>query len=214
MRIRCLGEGRKATTNDADWQTRIGAMKFPNCTAGPRGEVTGKVTKAGGAPIAGATVRIGGSRTVTDDQSGYKLTLPTGQHEVTASAFGYASKSATVTVPDGGAVTENFALDPVPLRKVSGVVKDGSGHGWPLYSRIEELVEAGEPRIVAGQDNDGCVVFAISPRFSAALARDERSRLRDVAASWAQLRAEDGEVIDTEIADAIVGDLADLACSA
>jgi hypothetical protein len=40
---------------------------------------------------------------------------------------------------------------------------------------FEELVEAGEPRIVTGQDNDGCVVFALSSRLSAALA-DARDR--------------------------------------
>ncbi|MEW2255537.1 hypothetical protein [Streptomyces sp. NPDC047869] len=79
---------------------------------------------------------------------------------------------------------------------------------------FEELVEAGEPRVVAGQDNDGCVVFAISPRLSSALADAEHSRLRDVAVSWAQRRAEDGEVIDAEIADAIVGDVAALVSSA
>ena len=73
---------------------------------------------------------------------------------------------------------------------------------------FEKLVEAGEPRVVAGQDNDGCVVFAISPRPSTALADAEHSRLRDVAASWVQLRAEDGEIIHAEIADAIVDDLA------
>ncbi|WP_449482854.1 hypothetical protein [Streptomyces avidinii] len=83
---------------------------------------------------------------------------------------------------------------------------------WPAAS--EELIEAGEPRVVAGQDNDGCVVFAISPRLSTALADATHSRLRDVAASWAQLRAEDGEVIETEIAHAIVADLAALASSA
>ncbi|WP_241672312.1 hypothetical protein [Streptomyces sp. IB2014 016-6] len=33
----------------------------------------------------------------------------------------------------------------------------------------KELVEAGEPRIVAGQDNDGCLVFAISPPMTTAL---------------------------------------------
>ncbi|MGW1638452.1 hypothetical protein [Streptomyces lavendulae] len=79
---------------------------------------------------------------------------------------------------------------------------------------FEELVEAGEPRVVAGQDDDGCVVFALSPRLSTALADAEHSRLRDVAASWAQLHAEDGEVIDAKIADAIVGDLAALVSSA
>ncbi|MEV0186014.1 hypothetical protein AB0I54_43175, partial [Streptomyces sp. NPDC050625] len=69
---------------------------------------------------------------------------------------------------------------------------------------FEELVEAGEPRIVADQGDGGCVVFAISPRLSAALAEAERSQLRDVAVSWATQRAEDGEVIGTEIADGIL----------
>ncbi|MER6769364.1 hypothetical protein ACF1D2_10175 [Streptomyces bacillaris] len=68
---------------------------------------------------------------------------------------------------------------------------------------FEELVEA-----AAGQDNDGWVVFAISPRLTTSLADAGHSRLPDGAASWAQLRAEDGEVIDIEIADGIVGDLA------
>jgi hypothetical protein len=79
---------------------------------------------------------------------------------------------------------------------------------------FEELVEAGEPRLVAGPDHDGYVVFALSPRLSAALADAGQSRLRDVAAAWVQLRAEDGEAIDTESADAIVSDLAALVSSA
>ncbi|MFE1315650.1 hypothetical protein [Streptomyces sp. NPDC058755] len=79
---------------------------------------------------------------------------------------------------------------------------------------FEELVEAGEPRIVADQDDDGCVVFAISPRLAAALADAERSRLRGVAVSWAAQRAEDGEVIDAEIAEVILSDLAALVSSA
>ncbi|MGW8952288.1 hypothetical protein [Streptomyces sp. NPDC055709] len=79
---------------------------------------------------------------------------------------------------------------------------------------FEELVEAGEPRIVAGEDNGGCVVFAISPGLSTALADAEHPRLRDLAASWVQLLAEEGEIIDTEIADAIMGDLAALVSSA
>ncbi|MET9693591.1 hypothetical protein ABZY81_35045 [Streptomyces sp. NPDC006514] len=75
---------------------------------------------------------------------------------------------------------------------------------------FEELVEAGEPRIVAVEDDGGRVVFALSPGLSAALADAEPSGLRDIAASWVRLRAADGEIIDTEIADQIVGDLAAL----
>lgn len=52
-----------------------------------------------------------------------------------------------------------------------------------------------------------------SPRLSTALADAGPARLRD-AAAWPRLRAEDGEVISTEIADAIVGDLTALVSSA
>ncbi|MER7175507.1 hypothetical protein [Streptomyces mesophilus] len=79
---------------------------------------------------------------------------------------------------------------------------------------FEELVGAGEPRIVAARDNGGGIVLAISPRLSTALADATHSRLSDVASSWTQLRAEEGEVIPTEIAEAIVGDLAALVSSA
>ncbi|MGI5488240.1 carboxypeptidase regulatory-like domain-containing protein [Microtetraspora malaysiensis] len=133
------------TTSSANWQTRIGSMKFPNCVAGAHGEVTGKVTSSAGGPIAGASVRVGGGGTATDAQGAYKLTLPTGEHELTVSAFGYATKTAKVTVQDGGTVTSDFTLDPVPKHRVSGVVKDGSGHGWPLYARIDVAGRPGGP---------------------------------------------------------------------
>ncbi|CAM5475712.1 hypothetical protein SATRM34S_03270 [Streptomyces atroolivaceus] len=79
---------------------------------------------------------------------------------------------------------------------------------------FEELVEAGEPRPVADAGDDGCLVFAIAPRLSAALAEAEQSELKDAALTWSSQRAEDGEVIDTEMASVILGDLAALVRSA
>ncbi|MGW0903359.1 hypothetical protein [Streptomyces sp. NPDC002853] len=79
---------------------------------------------------------------------------------------------------------------------------------------FEELVEADEPRQVAGLDDDGRIVFAISPRLSAALAEAERTQLRDAAVAWSMQRAEDGEAIATETAEAILSDLAALVSSA
>ncbi|MFF4078203.1 hypothetical protein ACFYZN_02220 [Streptomyces sp. NPDC001777] len=76
---------------------------------------------------------------------------------------------------------------------------------------FEELVEAGEPRVVAGLDDDGCVVLALSPRLSAALAGAGPSGSRAVAAAWVARRAEDGEFIDVGVAEAILGDLSALA---
>ncbi|MFF0094608.1 hypothetical protein ACFYSF_32270 [Streptomyces canus] len=79
---------------------------------------------------------------------------------------------------------------------------------------FEQLVEADEPRLVAGLGDDGCVVFAISSRLSAALAEAERSELKVAAVAWSFQRAEDGEFIAPEIAEVILSDLAALVRSA
>ncbi|MEV0037535.1 hypothetical protein [Streptomyces sp. NPDC050804] len=47
-----------------------------------------------------------------------------------------------------------------------------------------------------------------------ALARAERFRLHEIAASWVGRRAEDGEVIEADVAGEILSDLAALARSA
>ena len=79
------------TTSVADWKTRIGSFKFPNCTAGPHGDLTGTVTNSSNnQPIAGALVTISnGSTTTTDSQGRYRLTLPAWSYSVTFSAFGF-----------------------------------------------------------------------------------------------------------------------------
>ncbi|MFE4694793.1 hypothetical protein ACFRH6_32660 [Streptomyces sp. NPDC056749] len=79
---------------------------------------------------------------------------------------------------------------------------------------FDDLVDAGEPRPVAGQDDDGCLVLALSPRLAAALAEAAGPELQDAAVAWSSQRAADGEVIGTDIASVILGDLAALARSA
>ena len=113
---------------------------------GGAGEVTGTVTEAdGGEPIAGATVSTG-SRTATTGTDGkYTLRLPTGDATLTVAAFGFHGQTATVTVPDGSAVTKNFALVGAQTVTVSGKVTDGSGHGWPLYAKIDVAGRPGGP---------------------------------------------------------------------
>ncbi|HKT02762.1 MAG TPA: carboxypeptidase regulatory-like domain-containing protein [Rugosimonospora sp.] len=105
--------------------------------AGPHGDIAGTVTNSGtGAPIAGARVSAGDSTELTDAQGHYDLGVPAGGHDVSASAFGFRTGTATVSVADGATVTQNFALAPVPSATVSGRITDGSGHGWPLYAAI------------------------------------------------------------------------------
>ena len=47
-----------------------------------------------------------------------------------------------IQITDGNTTTQDVALQPSPSVTLSGNVTDGSGHGWPLYARIDV---AGDP---------------------------------------------------------------------
>jgi Carboxypeptidase regulatory-like domain/Kelch motif len=134
-------------TSVADWKTRIGSFKFPSCTAGPHGDLAGTVTdSSNGQPIAGALVSTSLGSTTTDSAGHYQLTLPAGTYDVTFSAFGYNTETATgVVITDGATTTLDAELTPAPYVTLSGKVTDGSGHGWPLYTRIEITGRPGGP---------------------------------------------------------------------
>lgn len=118
--------------------------------ASPRagtGRIAGIVTNAaGGAPLSGAEVSTGNISAITGADGRYSLLVEAGTHTVTASKYGFATKSDTVTVAEGGGATLNFALTAVPLVTVSGRVTDGSGKGWPLYAKIEVAGRPGGPQ--------------------------------------------------------------------
>ena len=56
---------------------------------------------------------------------------------MSVNAYGYAVETATAEITAGATTTLDFALDPLPSTVVTGTVTDGSGHGWPLYARID-----------------------------------------------------------------------------
>ncbi|MFI6762810.1 S8 family serine peptidase [Micromonospora sp. NPDC050417] len=113
---------------------------------GPVGQVTGTVTNRDtGAPLAGAAVIAGRRSTTTGADGRYLLNLAAGDQEITVSAFGYTSRTVTVSVPEGGSVTADVALVKTQSVTVTGRVTDGSGHGWPLYASIEITGRPGEP---------------------------------------------------------------------
>ncbi|HEY2505791.1 MAG TPA: carboxypeptidase regulatory-like domain-containing protein [Streptosporangiaceae bacterium] len=123
-----------------DGPTGLGTPDGVNAlTTGPHGTIAGEITDSStGAPLSGATVTATGGFTATTDSSGdYSLTLPTGTYNVTATDFGYKSTEVDgVGVDSGATTTENLALASVPDVTLSGTVTDGSGEGWPLYSKI------------------------------------------------------------------------------
>ena len=143
-----------ASTDSFDFKTRIGAFRFPSCTdGGAAGKLEGTVT-SGSNPMAAATVtatprsRAAGSSTTTTDESGHYqfLTLPAGTYDVTASKFGYVAASVGVLVFRRRRHRAEFhAAIPPPTVLVNGVVRDGSGQGWPLYAKIVVSGPSGFP---------------------------------------------------------------------
>jgi hypothetical protein len=106
-------------------------------SSGPRGTVAGTVTDAStGKPVAGATVSADGFTTHTDAQGSYSIRLPVGDDELSVTDFGYTTGGSGISVTDGGSVTADIALKPIPRQTVTGRVTDGSGHHWALYAEI------------------------------------------------------------------------------
>ena len=104
------------------------------------GDITGKVTSAAtGKPVAGATITAPGgyAAAATTASGGYDLYLPPGSYTLTGQAFGYqAATQSGVTVTAGQVTTQNLSLAAAAEATLSGTVRDGSGHGWPLYAKI------------------------------------------------------------------------------
>jgi hypothetical protein len=120
--------------------------------SGPSGTVSGVVKDAKtGRPVAGATVGTGLDVATTLQDGAYSLNLPAGRVDgLTVTAFGYRTTAPiALDIADGQTVTHDFAVAPLPRVHVRGTVKDGSGHGWPLYARISVV---GSPEAPAWTD--------------------------------------------------------------
>jgi hypothetical protein len=104
---------------------------------GPHGELAGTVTDRSHTPIAGANVAAGGQQVDTDARGRYALTLPPGHYTITVTTFGYEERAAGVDLGDGQDRTLNLTLTARPRATVSGTVRDGSGHGWPMYASVQ-----------------------------------------------------------------------------
>ncbi|MFJ9901247.1 carboxypeptidase regulatory-like domain-containing protein [Streptomyces sp. NPDC091280] len=122
-------------------------------TTGPYGELTGRVTDPDtGTGLAGVRITAGADATTTGTDGTYDMTIPAGTYNVTAAMFGYGSAtSAGVEIGDGKTAERDFTLTLQPLVTVTGRIRDGSGHGWPLYAGIQ--VE-GEPATRTYTDPD------------------------------------------------------------
>lgn len=126
--------------NNVYGQGRLDALALVQAApTGDTGILSGTVTAAAtGDPLAGADVEVTGpyARSLTTDADGaYSVRLPAGTYTLTVTAFGFLAGHADVALVVGG-TTKALALTAAPSVTVTGRVVDGSGHGYPLYTKV------------------------------------------------------------------------------
>lgn len=78
-----------------------------------RGTIEGTVTDAQGMTLPGANVFLVGTNVgaATDQDGNYSFTAEAGDYQLRVRVIGYRTGTASITVPDGGTVTQDFQLE-------------------------------------------------------------------------------------------------------
>ncbi|CAG0936883.1 hypothetical protein TFLX_05779 [Thermoflexales bacterium] len=130
------------TTSSIGWRLRIGSFKFPSCSLGPQGTLTGQVQDASNSnPIVGARVEATLSPTQTsvvysNAGGNYNLIVPVGTYTLTGAAYGFMPNTiAGISVVSGTTTTQNLALTPAASYVISGFVRDSATND-PLWATV------------------------------------------------------------------------------
>lgn len=106
-------------------------------TAQETGTITGVVSDAAGAPLAGAQLRVQGTERqgLSDAQGRYTIPdVPAGSYTLTATQLGRETQNRRITVAAGQTVTANFALGTSAI-ELEGLVATASGQ----QQRVREV---------------------------------------------------------------------------
>ncbi|MET0866312.1 MAG: carboxypeptidase regulatory-like domain-containing protein [Nakamurella sp.] len=151
--------GGTAANNNVWGEGKLDALAaVTQAPRAPVGTLTGVLTDAATEqPIAGVSVAISGPYerlTSTGPDGGYTVLLPAGDYLVTASAFGYRTASAQVTVTEGESVRGDLALAAAAAGRVAGTI---SGGGAPVANATVRI--DGTPIPPVTTDADGRYFF-------------------------------------------------------
>ncbi len=150
-----------------NWQTRIGAFKFPSCGTA-KAYIDGTVRNAvSGEPVAAAPVVAGSptlSMTVQTDAGGYySMTLPAGVYDLTAGpllpGYPFSTTVTAVVASTGQVTTQDIDLTPVPSLATAAFAIDDSGAG----GNNNGYLEPGESAVMFYQSlvNQGAVTSTL-----------------------------------------------------
>jgi hypothetical protein len=145
-----------STTLTFNWQTRIGALKFPTCVSPAMGTLSGTVTYCqGGLPVVGAVITVSdGHGGVTNVSGNYSINLPPGSYTVSATDPAIncgPSASQSITITNGETTPADFCLTGTPLIDLVGESFDDSGGNNNGVINRDECVKVSTTLM-----NDGC----------------------------------------------------------
>ena len=159
--------GGTATNNNTFGEGRLDAYAaVERAPRPPHGALAGTVKDAVTLrSIAGAALIAQGEatrETSADTAGAYAMTLPVGDYDVTASAFGYTPATTSVSIAASATTAQDLALAPLPAGTLAGIVRDDQGR-YLRGARIEIL---NAPVAPVATDDDGAYAFPGLPAGS------------------------------------------------
>ncbi|OLF08717.1 hypothetical protein BLA60_22130 [Actinophytocola xinjiangensis] len=153
--------------NNVFGEGRLDALALVTAGATGTSRLEGVVRDEAGEPMAGVAVRAEGpvarsARTRADGTFSFQLVA--GSYDMTVTGpFGYGSDARTVTVARDTTFRHDVTLTPSERVAVSGVVRDGSGQGWPLGAEVVVTHESGFRAAATSDQETGAYRLAVVP---------------------------------------------------
>jgi hypothetical protein len=109
-------------TSQVGWLTHVASFGYPQCSPAPASTIEGTISDcASGDPLAAAAIETEEGHFASSAANGtYSFMVAPGDHDVTASFPGYASKGAGVTASAGGTSILDLCLDAVSIHESAG----------------------------------------------------------------------------------------------
>lgn len=154
-------------------------------------QVSGTVTDTDGAPVAGATVRAAtGDSVGTDDQGRYRLSVPSGDAALTASAVGYESVTRRVSPGSGRDISFESEVRPDIQRAGRVPTRIDPGDSVTIEFDIEHVDFAS---LSVRQSRNLVERSAVSPRLNGEpVSVEEPINVGDASTLRLELSIEDG----------------------
>jgi subtilisin family serine protease len=199
--------GGDLENNNVYGEGRLDALALVEAGSIGASRIEGVVTDESGRPVPGVRVTADGpvdraGRTLADGGFGFQLLAGTYQITVTG-PFGYPDVVRTVTVERDSTVRHDIALTPTERVGVSGVIRDGSGKGWPLPADVVVTHESGFEARTVSDSQTGAYQVAVVPNASYTMRVSSRTPGYEPYEATFSVNAE-GIVRDVELAVSFV----------